>query len=76
MRIKDILSPDSMIMELKAKNKEDAIKEMGAIQLGMEISDSDAKKIEIFFGSLTGSKPQIIYPNLPNNGAKTPKPAF
>ena len=54
----------------------DAIKEMGAIQLGMEISDSDAKKIEIFFGSLTGSKPQIIYPNLPNNGAKTPKPAF
>ena len=26
MRIKDILSPESMIMELKATNKEDAIK--------------------------------------------------
>lgn len=54
----------------------DAIKEMGAIQLGIEISDEEAKKIEIFFDALTGSKPQIIYPILPKNTAKTPNPVF
>lgn len=54
----------------------DAIKEMGAIQLGIEISDEEAKKIEIFFDALTGSKPQIIYPILPKNTTKTPNPVF
>ncbi len=54
----------------------DAIKEMGAIQLGIEINDKEAKKIEIFFETLTGSKPQIIYPILPTNSNTTPKPVF
>ncbi|MCT7790987.1 MAG: fructose-specific PTS transporter subunit EIIC, partial [Lactobacillus crispatus] len=43
MRIKDILSPDSMIMELKAKNKEDAIKEMADLEVATDIvNDEDA----------------------------------
>lgn len=54
----------------------DAIKEMASIQLGAEISDADAKKIETFFGSLTGVKPQIIYPILPAQNITTPKPVF
>ncbi|WP_104697365.1 MULTISPECIES: cytochrome-c peroxidase [unclassified Helicobacter] len=54
----------------------DAIKEMGAIQLGIDISDEEAQKIEVFFESLTGSKPQIIYPILPKNSSQTPKPIF
>lgn len=54
----------------------DAIKEMGAIQLGIEINDTEAQKIETFFNALTGSKPQIIYPILPTNSVNTPKPSF
>lgn len=54
----------------------DAIKEMGAIQLGIEINDEEAKKIEIFFQSLTGTKPKIVYPLLAPVTNKTPKPSF
>lgn len=52
----------------------DAIKEMGSVQLGIEISDKEAKSIEAFLHSLTGDKPQIIYPQLPISSEKTPKP--
>ncbi|PAF44504.1 cytochrome-c peroxidase [Helicobacter sp. 11S02596-1] len=54
----------------------DAIKEMGAIQLGITINNDEAKKIQAFFESLTGTKPQIIYPVLPPVTDKTPKPSF
>ncbi|MDO7252838.1 cytochrome-c peroxidase [Helicobacter cappadocius] len=54
----------------------DAIKEMGAIQLGISITDAEAKKIETFFGSLTGKKPLVIYPVLAPVTNKTPKPVF
>ncbi|WP_104696143.1 cytochrome-c peroxidase [Helicobacter salomonis] len=52
----------------------DAIKAMGAVQLGIHISDAEAQKIAIFFGALTGKKPTITYPNLPTITDKTPKP--
>jgi len=51
-----------------------AIKEMGSVQLGLNISDTDADKIETFLTSLTGKKPVIIYPMLPPSTAKTPVP--
>ena len=54
----------------------DAIKEMASIQLGAEITDEEAKKIEIFFTSLTGKKPKIEYPMLPAQTLDTPKPEF
>lgn len=54
----------------------DAIKEMASIQLGAEISDEEAKKIEIFFNSLTGTKPEMVYPMLPAQTLDTPKPEF
>ncbi|WDL74176.1 cytochrome-c peroxidase [Helicobacter winghamensis] len=52
----------------------DAIKEMGSIQLGIEISNKEAKQIATFLNALTGEKPKIIYPQLPASTEKTPKP--
>ncbi|MBZ7935116.1 MULTISPECIES: cytochrome-c peroxidase [Campylobacter] len=54
----------------------DAIKEMGSVQLGINISNKDAKSIETFLKSLTGVKPKIIYPQLPVSTEKTPLPQF
>ncbi|MFQ6342448.1 cytochrome-c peroxidase [Campylobacter sp. VTCC 70190] len=55
-------------------NLQDAIKEMGSVQLGIKISNKEAKSIETFLKSLTGIKPAIIYPQLPISTEKTPKP--
>lgn len=52
----------------------EAIKEMGSVQLGIEISDKEAKSIELFLNALTGQKPKIVYPQLPISSEKTPKP--
>lgn len=52
----------------------DAIKEMGSIQLGINISNKEAKQIATFLQSLSGEKPQVIYPQLPIATDKTPKP--
>ncbi|MBZ7955673.1 cytochrome-c peroxidase [Campylobacter molothri] len=54
----------------------DAIKEMGSVQLGINISNKDAESIETFLKSLTGVKPKIIYPQLPASTEKTPLPQF
>lgn len=52
----------------------EAIKSMGSIQLGIEISDDEAQKINAFLQTLTGKMPEIIYPELPASTDKTPKP--
>lgn len=57
-------------------NLTDAIKEMGSIQLGIDIDDTEAHKIAKFLESLTGRKPKVEYPMLPDSTAKTPKPEF
>ncbi|MCI6312498.1 MAG: cytochrome-c peroxidase [Helicobacter sp.] len=57
-------------------NLTDAIKEMGSIQLGIDIDDTETKKIASFLQSLTGRKPKVEYPMLPDSTAKTPKPEF
>ena len=54
----------------------EAVKEMGSVQLGIEISDKEASKIVTFLKSLTGEKPAIVYPQLPESNDKTPKPSF
>ncbi len=53
---------------------ETAVKQMGKIQLGQEISDEDTNKIVTFLKALTGKKPIIVYPQLPPSTSKTPKP--
>lgn len=52
----------------------EAIKEMGSVQLGIEITNKEAASIEQFLHSLTGQKPSITYPQLPISSEKTPKP--
>ncbi|MBL3519247.1 cytochrome-c peroxidase [Aliarcobacter lanthieri] len=54
----------------------EAVKEMGSVQLGINISDGDAAKIVTFLKSLEGKKPDITYPQLPASTDKTPKPTF
>lgn len=51
----------------------EAIKEMGRIQLGVDLSDTETAEIETFLKSLDGKKPTIVYPMLPASTAKTPK---
>lgn len=52
----------------------DAIKEMGSVQLGINISNKEANQIATFLKSLSGTKPTIVYPQLPIATEKTPKP--
>ncbi|QKF60142.1 cytochrome-c peroxidase [Aliarcobacter lanthieri] len=54
----------------------EAVKEMGSVQLGINISDVDAAKIVTFLKALEGKKPDITYPKLPASTDKTPKPTF
>ncbi len=54
----------------------EAIKEMGSIQLGIKITDTEAGEIETFLRALKGRKPAISYPQLPEESATTPKPTF
>jgi cytochrome c peroxidase len=51
----------------------EAIKEMGRIQLGLSLSDSETNEIETFLKALEGQKPTVIYPMLPASTIKTPK---
>lgn len=51
----------------------EAIKEMGRIQLGVDLSDTETTEIETFLKALEGKKPTVIYPMLPSSTAKTPK---
>ena len=55
-------------------NLQEAIKEMGRIQLGLKVSDNDAASIETFLKALDGRKPKVDYPMLPASTASTPKP--
>jgi len=54
----------------------EAIKEMGSVQLGININDKEAESIAEFLGSLEGRKPQIVYPVLPPSTNETAKPTF
>ncbi|KAB0612414.1 cytochrome-c peroxidase [Campylobacter hyointestinalis] len=53
---------------------EEAVKTMGSVQLGIEISDAEAKSIATFLNSLTGEMPKVTYPMFPRSTDKTPKP--
>lgn len=52
---------------------QEAIKEMGRVQLGVKITSEEAKSIEQFLGALKGEKPRMSYPILPEENANTPK---
>lgn len=52
----------------------EAIEIMGDTQLGIKLKKEEVEKIEVFLKSLTGSKPTIKYPILPNRTNQTDKP--
>ncbi|MFY9088306.1 cytochrome-c peroxidase [Arcobacter aquimarinus] len=54
----------------------EAVKEMGSVQLGIQISDADAAEIVTFLKALKGTKPEIVYPQLPESTIETEKPSF
>ena len=54
----------------------EAVKEMGSTQLGINISDKEASSMVTFLKTLTGRKPDISYPQLPESTIDTAKPAF
>ncbi|RVU70898.1 MULTISPECIES: fructose-specific PTS transporter subunit EIIC [Lactobacillus] len=70
MRIKDILSPESMIMELKATNKEDAIKEMADLEVKTGIVNNEDEFIKSIWArekeSTTGIGGGIAMPHARN----------
>ncbi|MDD5716576.1 MAG: cytochrome-c peroxidase [Sulfuricurvum sp.] len=51
----------------------EAIKEMGRIQLGVDLSEEEIGSIHTFLKSLEGRKPQVVYPMLPASTVTTPK---
>ncbi|AII15312.1 periplasmic diheme cytochrome c peroxidase [Campylobacter iguaniorum] len=53
---------------------EEAVKTMGSVQLGIEISDAEAASIVTFLNSLTGTMPKVTYPMFPRSTSATPKP--
>jgi cytochrome c peroxidase len=54
------------------KTLNEAIKEMGRIQLGINLTNTETNEIEAFLRSLDGKKPSITYPVLPHSTYKTP----
>jgi len=56
----------------QVKTLQEAIVEMGRIQLGTAISDKEAASIETFLQALDGRKPSITYPVLPTRTPATP----
>ena len=53
---------------------QEAIKEMGRIQLGKKMTDKEGNSIEEFLKTLDGRKTNVTIPNLPASTSKTPKP--
>ena len=70
MKIKDILSTESMIMDLKATNKEDAIKEMADIEVKTDIVNNEDEFIKSIWAreneSTTGIGGGIAMPHARN----------
>ncbi|QOP41089.1 cytochrome-c peroxidase [Sulfurimonas marina] len=56
------------------KTLSEAIKEMGRVQLGADLSSKQVQEIETFLKALDGRKPDITMPILPASTDKTPLP--
>ena len=58
------------------KTLDDAIRTMGAVQLGRDLDDAQIASIRTFLESLTGTvdTAYVAAPDLPESGPKTPKP--
>ncbi|MBP2058137.1 PTS system fructose-specific IIC component [Lactobacillus colini] len=70
MKIEDLLSPDLMIMDLKATNKEDAIKEMADLEVAQGVVNNEDEFIKSIWAreneSTTGIGDGIAMPHARN----------
>ena len=51
-----------------------AVAIVSSSQLGANLSDEEAGKIELFLGALSGDQPKVVLPILPPSVATTPRP--
>ncbi|GJQ47682.1 cytochrome c551 peroxidase [Candidatus Kuenenia stuttgartiensis] len=52
----------------------EAVQVMAAYQLGIKLTEDETNKIVAFLKTLTGDRPEIIYPVLPPSNVNTPQP--
>ena len=72
--LKDAIKEMSHIqVGFKVKSKDKSGK-MNIEVAPINLSKNDVEKIRVFFNSLEGKKPKVIYPQLPKSTLKTPKP--
>ncbi|MDF7668790.1 fructose-specific PTS transporter subunit EIIC [Lactobacillus sp. ESL0703] len=80
MKIKDILAPESMIMSLKATNKEDAIKEMADLEVQTGIVNNEDEFIKSIWEredeSTTGIGDGIAMPHARNKSINKARVLF
>ncbi|MDF7682243.1 fructose-specific PTS transporter subunit EIIC [Lactobacillus sp. ESL0679] len=80
MKIKDILAPESMIMSLKATNKEDAIKEMADLEVQTGIVNNEDEFIKSIWAredeSTTGIGDGIAMPHARNKSINKARVLF
>ncbi|MDF7638251.1 fructose-specific PTS transporter subunit EIIC [Lactobacillus sp. ESL0791] len=80
MKIKDILAPESMIMDLKATNKEDAIKEMADLEVKTGIVNNEDEFIKSIWArekeSTTGIGDGIAMPHARNKSINKARVLF
>lgn len=80
MQIKDILAPESMIMSLKATNKEDAIKEMADLEVKTGIVNDEDEFIKSIWAreneSTTGIGDGIAMPHARNKAINKARVLF
>ncbi|RMC47254.1 fructose-specific PTS transporter subunit EIIC [Lactobacillus sp. ESL0228] len=80
MKIKDILAPESMIMELKATNQEDAIKEMADLEVETGIVNNEDEFISAIWArekeSTTGIGDGIAMPHARNKSINKARVLF
>ncbi len=55
---------------------EQAVAVMGSAQLGISLTDQEAKDIKAFLVALNGDQPEVLHPLLPQRTPETPKPAL
>lgn len=58
----------------KVWSLKDAVKIMGAVQLGISMAENEADNIVEFLQTTTGAQPKVEYPVLPASTDKTPRP--
>ncbi len=72
--LRNIASTAPYFHDGKVWELENAVWQMGKLQLGLDLKQDEVEKITAFLHSLSGKMPKITYPILPRSAKDTPKP--